>query len=391
MDRAVQAQGDVGQMAGRERPMVRDNGDWRSCSWAEALEIAAEKLQGLAGDLGVLVSPSATTEEAYLVARLTRHLGSENLDHRLRRRDFRQQALDPVYPWLGQPIADFDNIDAALIVGSDLRREVPLLAHRIRKSTLKGAQVSFVNLVRHEYLFPVAHYFTTDDLVSELGSLVCAAVQDSEGGRGGEFSPAIAALAARRSPDASHADAVATLRASDHAVIMLGQVGLRHPRFAELRLLVAELARLTGATLGYIPEGANSAGLSLAGVLPHRGVGGKPVQTPGATADEIIRRPISRRTCCFPEASCSEARSSTAATRASASSSSPSEPPCWDWPSSQPPSAYRVRSSLAGYRRANARLPARRAMRAFGANAPASASIVAPRKRGEAVRAASRR
>ena len=274
-----------------ERPLVRDNGEWRSCSWAEALEIAAEKLQGLAGDLGVLVSPSATTEEAYLVARLTRHLGSENLDHRLRRRDFRQQALDPVYPWLGQPVAAFENIDAALIVGSDLRREVPLLAHRIRKSTLKGAQVSFVNLVRYEYLFPVAHYFATDDLVSELGSLVCAAAQDTEGGRGGEFSPAIAALVAGQSPDSSHADAAATLRVSAHAVIMLGQVGLRHPRFAELRLLVAELARLTGATLGYIPEGANSAGLSLAGVLPHRGVGGKPVQTPGATAAEIIRRP----------------------------------------------------------------------------------------------------
>jgi NADH-quinone oxidoreductase subunit G len=274
-----------------ETPLVRDNGEWRACSWAEALETSAEKLQELAGDLGVLVSPSATTEEAYLATRVTRHLGSENLDYRLRRRDFRQQALDPVYPWLGQSVADFENINAALIVGSDLRREVPLLAHRIRKSTLKGAQVSFVNLVRHEYLFPVANHFVTDDLVSELGRLVCAAVRDSDGGRANEFSPAIVALAAGQSPDSSHVDAVATLRASDNAIIMLGQIGLRHPRFSELRLLVAELARLTGAKLGYIPEGANSAGLSLAGALPHRGIGGKPSQTPGATAEEMVAHP----------------------------------------------------------------------------------------------------
>ena len=110
---------------------------------------------------------------------------------------------------------------------------------------MKGAQVSFVNLVRHEYLFPVANYFVTDDLVSELGRLVCAAVRDSDGGRANEFSPAIAALAAGQSPDSSHVDAVATLRASDNAIIMLGQIGLRHPRFSELRLLVAELAVTT--------------------------------------------------------------------------------------------------------------------------------------------------
>jgi NADH-quinone oxidoreductase subunit G len=274
-----------------ESPMIKDNGEWRACSWAEALEIAAARLGELDGDLSVLVSPSATTEEAYLTARLTRHLGSKNLDHRLRRRDFRQQSLDPVFPWLGLPVAEFENVNAALVVGSDLRREVPLLAHRIRKSTLAGAQVWFVNSARYEYLFPVAHYFEADDIVAELARLVRASVS-SEGGRAdAELSPAVRTLVEGQHTDASHADAVASLREADKAVIMLGQVGLRHPRFAELRILAAELARLTGAKLGFISEGANSAGASLAGALPHRSAGGQMVESPGANAAEMISRP----------------------------------------------------------------------------------------------------
>ena len=89
-------------------------------------------------------------------ARITRALGSNNIDHRLRQADFRDQAADPALPGLGLAIADVDKLDALLVVGSNLRREVPILAHRVRKAALRGAKVSFVNPARFEYLFPVA-------------------------------------------------------------------------------------------------------------------------------------------------------------------------------------------------------------------------------------------
>ena len=66
---------------------------------------------------------------------------------------------------------------------------------------------------------------------------------------------------------------------------------MRHPRFAEIRALASELSRLTGAQLGFISEGANSAGLSLAGVLPHRGIGGVPAETCGSTAADMVADP----------------------------------------------------------------------------------------------------
>ena len=266
-------------------PMVRIDGELRECTWDEGLEVAAEGLQGARGKLAGLVSPSATTEEGYLAARLVRHLGSENLDHRLRRRDFRQQDLDPVFPWLGMSVEDVEHLNSILVIGSNLRREVPMLAHRVRKAAVAGAHVSFVNSQEYDYLFPVANYLQNDDLIGELGRLVRAAAKKNKG-----LSPAIAQMIdGVEAPAAAHKETAAALL--DGGGILLGQICLRHPRFAELRLLSAELARLTGATLGYLPEGANAAGLSLAGVLPHRGIGGKPIAKPGAAVAELIARP----------------------------------------------------------------------------------------------------
>src|SRR5690606_37067953 len=118
------------------RPMIKVEQEWTEVTWQEALEAAAHELvDTLAGDgesLGVLVSPNATLEESYLLRRIAERLGSHNIDHRLRRRDFRDQNADPVFPWLGSSIEWLERCDSILVVGSNLRMEVPLLAHRVR-------------------------------------------------------------------------------------------------------------------------------------------------------------------------------------------------------------------------------------------------------------------
>src|SRR5690606_37330978 len=112
---------------------------------------------------GALVAPGCTTEEAYLAARLMRGLGSGNIDHRLRRQDFRDQQADPAYPSLGRRIAELEQLSSILIIGSQLRSEMPMLAHRVRKAALSGGRVGFINPVRYEYLFPVQAYVETGD------------------------------------------------------------------------------------------------------------------------------------------------------------------------------------------------------------------------------------
>ena len=162
-----------------QQPMIRENGEWRVAGWEEALQLTASKLAGAACEdggagLGAWAAPSATLEEGYLLQRLLRHLGSENIDHRLRRRDFRLEERDPVFPSLGVSLAEIESADAILVIGSNLRREAPMLAHRVRKAAVSGAAVMFVNPLRYEYLHPVAGYIETGaDLVSGTAPFCC--------------------------------------------------------------------------------------------------------------------------------------------------------------------------------------------------------------------------
>src|SRR6266853_574739 len=129
-------------------PLLRRGDTWVGTDWESALAQVAQGLRARAADLGVLVSSSSTLEELYLAGRIARGLKSHNVDHRLRQRDFRDQQADPVFPGLGMRIAEVDSLNALLVIGANLRREVPILAHRVRKAAVRGAQVAMLNPAR---------------------------------------------------------------------------------------------------------------------------------------------------------------------------------------------------------------------------------------------------
>jgi NADH-quinone oxidoreductase subunit G len=262
-------------------PMIRETDGWQAASWDVALERAADLLRRAGSAAGALVSPGTTVEEGYLLTRLFDHLGSANLDHRLRQRDFRAQAGDPAFPALGVSLADLETQEQILVVGSNLRRELPLVAHRVRKAALRGAGVHFINPARYPYLFPTGDYRvgTADRFWQELAALVAAA---------GPVPTALAdAVVGAPAPDSRHRELLGHLKAASRKIILLGHLSLRHPRRADIELLAAELARSTGAVLGYLSEGANAAGLSLVGVLPHRSAGGRTRASAGRPAASI--------------------------------------------------------------------------------------------------------
>jgi NADH-quinone oxidoreductase subunit G len=271
-----------------EAPMVREAGEWKRVSWEVALETAARGLKAAGAGLATLASASATIEELYLLSRLTRALGSNNIDHRLRQADFRDQAADPAAPGLGGlSIAGIDQLDALLVVGSNLRREAPVLAHRVRKAAKRGAKVAFVNPARFDYLFPVSAYLESGP-ARQLGDLaaVYAAALD------GAAAPAhLASLVASAEVNTAHRSIAAALKSGSKRAIWLGALALRHPAYADLRAVAAGLAAVTGATLGTLAEGGNAAGACLAGAIPHRDPGGIVSATPGKNAREMLSAP----------------------------------------------------------------------------------------------------
>ncbi len=274
-------------------PLLKKDQEWLDASWPEALAAVRESLLddlGAEGDaLGVLVSPNATLEEMYLLNRLTRHLGSENLDHRLRMRDFSDQSADPLWPSLGTAIADLDNQDGVLVIGSNLRMEVPIIAHRIRTAAEKGAAVGFVNPEPYEMHFSRAAYVEAplEHLTKVLAGVVVAAAELTSSSLP---APLAKALKSVETQDTDR-EAAEVLVNKEQALVLLGQLAMRHPRYAEIRRLAAALADLTGASLGYLPEGANSVGAALAGVLPHRGPGGVAVDSAGRDAQGMLASP----------------------------------------------------------------------------------------------------
>ncbi len=256
-------------------PMLRAAGQWREVSWESALASAAGLLQDAvreqgAGRIGFLASPGSTTEEAFLLQRLARGLGSHNVDTRLRQLDFSDQQSDPAFPGLGLPLRELESQKALLLVGCQVRSEAPIFAHRVRKAALAGCQVSLLTTALQECHFPVHRQVVAAaaDLTSELEAMAA-------GGRMSEERRAI----------------VESL-ASGRAAIVLGGVAMRHTQYAGLRAAAARLAEKTGATLGYLPDGANAAGVALAGALPHRLPGGRPDPAPGLDVGGMLASPL---------------------------------------------------------------------------------------------------
>jgi NADH-quinone oxidoreductase subunit G len=268
-----------------ETPMVREAGEWKKVSWEVALETAAQALKSAGAELATLASSSATIEELYLLSRLTRALGSGNIDHRLRQSDFRDQAADPAAPGLGGlSIAGIDQLDALLVVGSNLRREVPVLAHRVRKAAKRGAKVAFVNPIRFDYLFPVAAYLESAPAkqLADLAAIYAACLD-------GAAAPLhLAGLVAGAQPNVGHRAVAAALKCGQKRAIWLGALALRHPAYADLRAVAAGIAAATGATLGMLAEGGNAAGAYLAGAVPHREPAGIKSADVGKNAREML-------------------------------------------------------------------------------------------------------
>jgi NADH-quinone oxidoreductase subunit G len=271
-------------------PLVRRGGEWVESEWEPALMLAAQGLKERAPRVGVLTSPSSTLEEHYLAARICRGLDSSNIDHRLRQRDFRDQVADPAYPALGMRIAEVDALEGLLVIGSNLRREAPILGHRVRKAAKRGAKVAMLNPARFPYQFPVAAYLscTPGAMVAELAALLGASADATGQALPEHLSAAVRAA----SVTDAHREAVQALTSGARRAVWLGALAQRHPAFADLRALAAGLAQLTGASFGCISEGANAAGAYLAGAVPHREAGGKPAAAGGLTAREMLSKPL---------------------------------------------------------------------------------------------------
>ncbi|HEX4045933.1 MAG TPA: NADH-quinone oxidoreductase subunit NuoG, partial [Gammaproteobacteria bacterium] len=237
-----------------KEPLARINGEWQTVSWQQAFEMAAAGLQQVltqagADQLGALASPSATIEEFYLLQKIIRDLGSPHIDHRLREMDSADQQQMAAFPGMQVSLDALEQSDAIVLVGSNLQKEQPLAALRIRKAINRGAVVLVINPIDYQFNFAV-----TAKTIVTLDAIVNKATLS-------EF----------------HAH----LEGKQRVTFIVGAQALHHPAASAIRYQVQQWAQTYQASMNLMTDGANSAGGWLAGAIPHRRPAGEKVEQPG--------------------------------------------------------------------------------------------------------------
>ncbi len=281
-------------------PMIRDDrGRWRESDWETALQATVEGLRPYLdkhgdqpGDqVGFLASPRCTVEELYLIQKLARSLGCPNVDHRLRQTDYSDQDAMPLNPALGLTVAELENVDAALLIGSNLVHDQPILAHRLRKACDRGARVMAVNPIDYRFHFDLAEKIIADPfaMVDVLIALA-RGVAKASGARPG--SAVVRDLLKGAKAGDVETRMAETLINSNNGAVLLGNFAWQHPHAAHLRALADFVAQASHCSLSHIPESANSAGAWIVGAVPHRGLGGEGAGHAGLGATEMFARPL---------------------------------------------------------------------------------------------------
>ncbi len=270
--------------------MHKDAGKWEQSHWPEALSSIAATLKHYnAEDIGFLVSPNQSNEELYLAQKIARALGVNNIDHRINQIDFQYQDADPVFPWLGQNIADLEKQDAILIIGSDLRSEQPMLAHKVRKASARGAKVFVVNPYHCEF-----HMSLTGNVVvkpqewlARLMGLLAGLNNSAQHNAPREWQ----ALLSSAKFDDDLAEIAKALLDKENSTVLIGSLMQQHYEYSSLRAVSYCLAQLSESSFGYISTASNASGASLLGVLPHRAIMSEAIDEPGMDYQQMVQSP----------------------------------------------------------------------------------------------------
>ncbi|MSQ19781.1 MAG: NADH-quinone oxidoreductase subunit G [Betaproteobacteria bacterium] len=289
------------------KPLVREGNGWREVDWQVALKLVAERWQKIATEqgakaIGALASPSATLEEMHLLGKVMRGLGSENIDFRLRQRDFSATGKAAGAPWLGMKVSEIADLDAVLVVGSFLRKDHPLLASRFRQAAKRGQQLHLLHIASDEPLIDRVNRVVVapSELPHTLASIARALCEAKEQTIPEGLREVAVTEVAR--------NVARSLARGKKIGVFLGNTAQQHDSAVQLHVLAQMIAGACSGRLGFFGEAANSVGGYLAGCVPGPG---------GLNAYDMLAQPRSAYLLlnCEPELDSHNGRQAAAALR----------------------------------------------------------------------------
>ncbi len=238
-------------------PLLKKDGVWVESDWKTVLEIITSKFKHIIREFGgnsicFFGTPQATLEELYLQHKLCEGLGSESVDFRLQREDFDIETSG--IPWLGMRINQIEELDRVLIIGSNIRKEQPLLSAKFRRLSKLGGEICLVNPIDEDFLAPVLEKVIVrpSDMFKTL-AMVHNSVMLSQG--------KVAHDEFQKLGRSKKSDIIAgSLLSGQRQAIFLGNLAEYHSHRSALLSVADMLSREIGATLGFLGGGANSVG-----------------------------------------------------------------------------------------------------------------------------------
>ena len=238
-----------------DRPYVRRDGKLEPTSWDEAFRLIAGKLKGLDGKrLGAIAGDLAACEEMFALKLLAERLGSPNIDCR--------QDGAKLDPTLGRAtyvfnstIEGIDRADAFLVVGTNPRREAPVLNARILKRIRQSQARPPVGLIGEEADLTYAYDYlgAGPETLAKVADGSHSFLKKLEGPERPILMVGQAALA--------RTDGAAVLALAAKAAMTMGAI---KPGWNGFNILHHAAARVGGLDIGFVPD---DGGLDVEGML----------------------------------------------------------------------------------------------------------------------------
>ena len=274
-------------------PLIRNNGTLVESTIEESRHQLNATISSLiqsnkTDNIAALISPSVSLNEQFIFSNYLSQLGIRNIDHRINQVDFSGDTLDPLFPHLNIKLNTIEKMETIFVIGSDLRRETPLISHWVKKAADKGASIHFMDIALREYHFPISDYIITDtqSLVENIGLVAKAASTIAQLDVPQHIQEQLDNLS---EPNATHKQIAQSLFTKTNTLLLNGLVSRSHSDFSLIRSYINILASLTNSNLGELTSGANSVGAYITGCIPHRNLLGQSSQA-GLNALEIASK-----------------------------------------------------------------------------------------------------
>lgn len=257
-------------------PMIKENGNWKEVSWTSVLSFIGQKLLNVLSEngpneIGCLISPNSSLEEFYLIQKFFRKLGCNNIDHRLRQRDFRNQEKFPLYPGMDVNLNDINKYDSIFLVGTFVNKEFPILNFRLNKFAKLGKKIFTLNPISYEFPFEVYKEIFAEnlDFTLPLLKIIKFIFSKSSKKQFKNFKNSIENVELSQDESLIGEELI-----SSKTLIIIGNISQINKDYSKILSLCDLISKLTDSFLSLMTIGSNSAGGWLSGCVPHRLPGG---------------------------------------------------------------------------------------------------------------------